>query len=81
MSTTEITAMIATAEANGMIHDQYSEMAKIHQLAREWKWEEVESALDSLYASLGGENPGTGYDYHKGQHPLQIAIREEEEAA
>ena len=75
MTTTQITAMIAQAESLGMIHDQYAAMHNIHQLARAWEWEEVESALDALYASLGGENPATGYAYHQGQHPLQIATR------
>jgi hypothetical protein len=42
-----------------------------------WKWDEVEKALDAIYAEMGGENPGTGYDYHTGKHPLQIAVREE----
>lgn len=38
---------------------------------RAWNWPEVEHKLNCAYRALGCVNPGTGYDYHCGRHPLQ----------
>lgn len=41
--------------------------------ARAWNWGNVEHKLDRAYRALGVENPGSGYDYHCGTHPVQAA--------
>ncbi|MDQ3159311.1 MAG: hypothetical protein M3P98_04235 [bacterium] len=46
---------------------------------RAWNWDAAERALDRAYQVLGGQNPGTGYDWHAGIHPLQRAIAQERE--
>lgn len=45
----------------------------LNEQARAWNWGNVEHKLDRAYRALGSENPGTGYDYHCGNHPLQTA--------
>jgi hypothetical protein len=41
---------------------------------RDWRWSDAEAALGRAYAALGAVNPGSGYAWHCGQHPLQTAI-------
>jgi hypothetical protein len=48
----------------------------ITEQARAWNWGNVEHKLDCAYAALGSKNPGTGYDYHCGNHPVEIAATE-----
>jgi len=44
---------------------------------RAWKWGRAETALARAYRALGARPPAgaTGYDWHRGQHPLQVAMR------
>ena len=43
---------------------------------REWEWSAAERELDSAYRALGAWNPATGYAWHCGLHPIQIAADE-----
>ena len=42
-----------------------------------WDWDAAEENLDAAYAAVGQQNPGTGFDWHRGWHPLQPALRDE----
>ena len=48
---------------------------QVDQYARAWLWSNVEAQLDKAYAAIGGDNPGTGYEYHAGTHPVQRAMQ------
>ena len=41
---------------------------------RQWHWETAEKALFLAYQALGHENPGSGQDWHRGDHELQAAL-------
>ena len=42
-----------------------------------WDWDAAEENLDAAYAAVGQQHPGTGFDWHRGWHPLQPALRDE----
>lgn len=45
---------------------------------RAWKWARSTKALARAYRALGATPPAgaTGYDWHRGAHPLQVAMRQ-----
>lgn len=47
-------------------------MTRAVECGRNWSWTDAEKAIDKAYALLGASNPGTGYAWHTGQHPIQI---------
>lgn len=53
--------------------------ARAYRHGRDWNWRAAELALDAAYAALGAANPGSGYAWHTGAHPLCTAIAEERE--
>jgi len=90
MTTTEATALLATflgrdrdyALAQGLTGDQVEAAERAIMAAirhgRDWSWHAAELALARAYSALGSVPPegGTGYAWHCGQHPIQIALRE-----
>jgi len=47
-------------------------VARAHGKASNWS--KAKAALDHAYRALGAEpDPATGYDWHCGSHPVQIA--------
>ena len=46
-------------------------LRQAEQAAREWEWAKAERFLDRAYHLAGAENPGSGYDFHRGVHPIQ----------
>ena len=43
---------------------------------QDWSWTAAEVALDLAYEAMGGCNEGSGYDWHCGRHPIQVAARD-----
>lgn len=48
---------------------------------RRTHWDAAKSCLDAAYRSLGAEpDAATGYDWHAGNHPVQVEARRHEAA-
>lgn len=77
ISSCDITPDTAVVHESGLrITQAQIDRASIHlsriiDLAKEWQWTAVEQRLDRAYAALGSKNEGTGYDFHRGVHPVQ----------
>lgn len=67
--TIDISSMTTCDEVYGL-------MAAAVNQGREWNWSAAEKHLHNAYRVLGAEPVGTGYQWHCGQHPIQIAAKE-----
>lgn len=52
-------------------NDAADHLRRAHAYARNWDWNLAEQELNKAYADVGATNPGTGTDFHTGNHPIQ----------
>ena len=53
----------------------YAYLAAAVAQGEAWNWGQAEKNLRAAYRCLGAEPVGTGYDWHCGRHPIQIAAK------
>jgi 2-oxoglutarate dehydrogenase complex dehydrogenase (E1) component-like enzyme len=70
------TAYRGETRPNDTAEHVYQYVAAATAAGARWDWDAAEENLDAAYAAVGEENPATGYDWHRGWHPLQHALRE-----
>jgi hypothetical protein len=74
---TELLAHILDHGADIRSDREYSAASCLDAACRHGRagnWSQAKVALDAAYHALGAwPSPGTGYDWHCGSHPIQVA--------
>lgn len=76
MTTNEATQKLAEYHALGGFSDAAMAIREAEACGREWDWSGAQASIGRAYRLLGAEPPNaTGYDWHCGAHPIQLAAQ------
>jgi hypothetical protein len=83
MTTEKATEILAEWLNTGVVNSNHKRtvsgidglMAAAVSQGRAWNWGEAEKHIHAAYHMLGAEPTGTGYEWHKGNHAIQLTAK------